>query len=92
MANAIDITWEGFLEEVCTESSKFGSVHGCSVGRYLDTLDDYARQLVEAAFDHPKVSNPMLHKALRSRGFDKSLTVVKVHKRRECSCYREGSK
>jgi FtsZ-interacting cell division protein ZipA len=85
----MDDLWKDFTDDVMSVSVAFKK-EKCCVGRFIDSLDPEAQQLVTAALANDKFSSVALLKALKKRGYKYGKSVITYHRRLNCSCNTEG--
>lgn len=81
-------SWDDFTTEVEAASGRKGP--GCTIGLYLRSLGNTAREQVEAALGRPELTTSAISRALRDRGLDASDFTVRRHRRGDCSCPKNG--
>lgn len=82
------VSWETLEQEALTGSDI--SVGRCKFGRYLESLGDNA-QYVHGALKNKDISAQALYRALVARGMPCGLTALKLHKSRDCICFKENT-
>jgi hypothetical protein len=80
--------WNDFTAEV--EGASGGKAPGCSVGNYIKALTREGREAIEAAFGRPELTTAAIGVAMRNRGADVSDYTIGRHRRRICSCKKNG--
>lgn len=64
-----------------------GGITQCKISRFLDTLDDKDRNILETALaDNVRWSTNGLHIALTKKGVDIGYQVIYRHRRGTCVC------
>lgn len=81
-------SWETLEQDALSTSDI--SVDRCKFGRYLESLGTNARYVREA-LENRDISAQALYRALVARGMSCGLTALKMHKNRECTCFKENT-